>query len=475
MAAPTLVATYVPASNWNVGGTVTKTTSVTVGVGDSLVLVAACEAAAATFTATGGTGITWGSATLVNAASRSSAAMWTVASVGSAQTFTLQVDKAGGGGSTDVWGFMLLRWSGGGVVGTPVSGSGAASTPSVAITTAAANSAISCINTDWNATSGARTYRQVNAANPTERDYFGVAGSTYIGEVFTYADSGAAGAKTVGLTAPTGENWASIAVEVQGGATGGANVTAVAATATAAMGIPAVSGSGGASVTAVAMTATAAFQIPAVSGETVVSGGGPATATATMLAPTVSGGTAGSGNVTTVTATATATALAPVVQGGATVTAVAATATAQAVAPTVSVISGVLAVAANATAAMLAPTVTAASGATVQAAPAGAAAAMLTPSIFPTPGGVHYRFSPPTHEEPIRTEEPWVRHFRLTWANSVVWRSGQFVSTKGVTSEELAALEQGVTYFRGGTDYVVDQATSDALNAAGYITTPIQE
>jgi hypothetical protein len=56
-----------------------------------------------------------------------------------------------------------------------------------------------------------------------------------------------------------------------------------------------------------------------------------------------------------------------------------------------------------------------------------------------------------------------------------VWRSGQFVSTKGVTSEELAGLENGVTYFRGGSDYVVNQATSDALLAAGYITTPIEE
>jgi hypothetical protein len=401
--------------------------------------------------------------------------MWTVASVGSSQTFTLQVDKAGGGGSTDVWGFMLLRWAGGGVVGTAVSGSGTSSTPSLAITTSAANSAIACINTDWNATSGTRTYRQVNAANPTERDYFGVAGSTYIGEVFTYADAGTAGAKTVGLTAPTGENWATIAVEVQGGATGCANVTAVAATATATMGIPAVSGSGGATVSAVVMTATAAFQIPAVSGATVVSGGGPMTATATMLAPAVSGGAAGSGSVNAVAATATATAIAPMVRGGATVMSVVATATAQGLAPTVSIVSGVLAMAATATAAMLAPTVSAVSSATVQAAPAGALASMLAPAIFPTPGGIMYRFSPPSHEEPIRTDEPWIRHFRLPWANSVVWRSGQFVSTKGVTSEELAGLENGVTYFRGGSDYVVNQATSDALLAAGYITTPIEE
>lgn len=226
MAAPTLTATYTPASNWTVGGVVTKTTSVTVAAGDSLVLVAACEAGAVSFTASGGTGITWGTPTAVNPASHASCAMWVVGSVGSGQTFTLQVDKSGGGGSTDTWGFMLLRWAGGGVVGTPASGNGTASTPSLAVTTAAANSALACINTDWNATAGARTYRQVNGANPTEQAYFGVAGSTYIGEVFTYADAGAAGAKTVGLTAPTGETWATIAVEVQGTGGGGSSLTA---------------------------------------------------------------------------------------------------------------------------------------------------------------------------------------------------------------------------------------------------------
>lgn len=96
-------------------------------------------------------------------------------------------------------------------------------------------------------------------------------------------------------------------------------VDAVPATATAEVLPPGVSGGsvGGGSVSAVTATATAEALPPSsVSGETVVSGGGPATATAEALPPNVSGGAAGDGQITAIPATASAEALAPTVSDG---------------------------------------------------------------------------------------------------------------------------------------------------------------
>lgn len=86
---------------------------------------------------------------------------------------------------------------------------------------------------------------------------------------------------------------------------------------------------------------------------------------------------------------------------------------------------------------------------------------------------VEYLFTPPTHEEPIRTTESPLRFYRLTHANSIVKVNGHFVSRRGLTSDSLAGLTDGVDFFVGGYLYVIDEATAAALAADGFeVNTP---
>jgi hypothetical protein len=126
--------------------------------------------------------------------------------------------------NTEAWG--VGAWVGGSATGIGASElthntSVGSSAPSLGITTLADNSAIVCINADWNATSGARTYTQVNGANPVEDRYDGTAGSTYIAEAFHYDDAGAAGAKTLGISSPSTQRYCIAAVEIQFAGGGG--------------------------------------------------------------------------------------------------------------------------------------------------------------------------------------------------------------------------------------------------------------
>lgn len=97
----------------------------------------------------------------------------------------------------------------------------ATGTPSLAITTTGANSAVVAVNGDWNAADGTtRTWRTVNSLTPTsgnglERTYFRDA-AQYTTYAAYWTDVGAAGSKTVGLSAPSGMKWAIAAVEVLG-------------------------------------------------------------------------------------------------------------------------------------------------------------------------------------------------------------------------------------------------------------------
>ena len=85
--------------------------------------------------------------------------------------------------------------------------------PSLTLNGCTANSAIAAFVTDWNALNGARTYTQINGANPTERAHFGDA-ATWHFDAFDYADVGAAGNKTLGQSAPTNQKPNLLAVEI---------------------------------------------------------------------------------------------------------------------------------------------------------------------------------------------------------------------------------------------------------------------
>lgn len=209
MASPTFVAEYETAA-WNTTGD--KSVSVTVATGDALVVLATSEDNGSAFTPSGGS-LTYTSQQSIFVASDCGTQAWTVDPVGSGQTFTLQITNGSG---AKKWGFNVLRFSGAsGFTSAKTNSTGA---PSLSITTTQDNSAIAIINGDWNAADGTtRTWRTVNGSAATEQSYArdSAAFTAYVGY---HADAGTAGAKTVGLSAPSGQQFAIIAVEIKGSA-----------------------------------------------------------------------------------------------------------------------------------------------------------------------------------------------------------------------------------------------------------------
>jgi hypothetical protein len=146
--------------------------------------------------------------------------IWT-AIPSSDQTFSLGLTGSSNG---NPWTANVLTWSGSTGIGASAKSNNTGA-PSLDITTTADNSTIAVIVADWNAGSGAsRTWRTVNGLTPTasngmEKTYF-TDGSNYTVYGCVYVSVGAAGTKTVGLSAPTGQKYSMIAVEVKGAAAG---------------------------------------------------------------------------------------------------------------------------------------------------------------------------------------------------------------------------------------------------------------
>lgn len=197
--------------------------SITALAGDTLVEVAGMEDSSngTLGTPTGGTGVTRTSRAVedANASTSAETALWT-APVTSGQTFTPSFNRVGGGG-TFAGTALLFRGSDG--IGNPAhtnNGAGSGG-PSLNITTLQDNSAIVVVVADWNAVDGAtRTWRTVNGTTPTsgngfERSYIRDAiRMTYYAAY--YPDAGAAGVKTVGLSAPSTMRYVICAVEIKG-------------------------------------------------------------------------------------------------------------------------------------------------------------------------------------------------------------------------------------------------------------------
>lgn len=209
--AVTFVASYGPGA---LSTTATQTASVTVAAGDLLVLWGATGLGTwAPGTPSGG-GLTWTKQAEPNTTLSGSSAevvVWTAVSA-SAQTFTLTW-TASGASSAHTWTWQALRWSGA-QIGNVSSILNGGSAPSLAITTTGTSSTVVMVVDDWNAVSGtSRTYNTATAGAFTET-YYGTSATFLTAYAGYYASPGTAGAKTVGLTAPTGQQPAMIAVEL---------------------------------------------------------------------------------------------------------------------------------------------------------------------------------------------------------------------------------------------------------------------
>lgn len=205
---------------WSHTGTSETITGVDTGAasGRALVILAASADSPQTISSPTGGSLTYALAQSNEISSNSNTYVWTAIPT-TDQSFSLGLTGSANG---NPWSANVLTWSGSDGIGASAKSNGTGE-PSLGITTTTDNAAIAVIVADWNAASGAsRTWLTVNGLTPTaangmEKTYF-TDGSNYTVYACVYTDAGTAGSKSVGLSAPTGQKYTMIAVEVKGAA-----------------------------------------------------------------------------------------------------------------------------------------------------------------------------------------------------------------------------------------------------------------
>jgi hypothetical protein len=197
----------------------TTTVSVTVADGDMLVVAGNTSDFGTTLGTPSGGGLTYTLQQSVSVVDYGRVYLWTAPSA-SAQTFTMSVTRAGA--TANDWGYTAHRFGANGGLGASSSTNVASGAPSLGLTTTGANSAVVVISGDWNGADGAsRTWRTANVVAAETRYYRNAPLGWTFYEGY-HSDAGAAGAKTVGLSAPAGQKYSIAAVEILGTvATGG--------------------------------------------------------------------------------------------------------------------------------------------------------------------------------------------------------------------------------------------------------------
>lgn len=214
MPAPTFVAEY-EVSSWTTN-TTPKSVSVTTQTNDILVWIGMTRDVGTSInTLSVGTGWTWSYIIALTSAASTCALLMGVAVAVNNETFTL-TGTVTSGGTLAQWGFNCLRFSNSNGITTygsntpPQTG-----TPSIGITTTQPNSALVVAAADWNAINGSSRAWLTSAGSFTEQTYAFQSGgyTTYAGY---HPDVGAAGAKTVGLSTPSGQKYSIGVVEILG-------------------------------------------------------------------------------------------------------------------------------------------------------------------------------------------------------------------------------------------------------------------
>ena len=213
MAAPTFVAAY--DSAWT-SSTTPQTVTVTTSAGDALVVIGIWGNTGPAFGTPSGNGVTFTSVQDINVTSACEVQAWTGIDSTGGTSWSLSLSNSSG----EPWGFIAYRFSGSSGFGNS-SGSTGTGAPSLSLTTAAANSAIVFGSGDWNA--GAitgLTWLTINSNTPTigngEQQQAMQVPTFYTLYSAEWPDAGTAGAKTTGQSAPTGQAWAAVAIEVKG-------------------------------------------------------------------------------------------------------------------------------------------------------------------------------------------------------------------------------------------------------------------
>jgi hypothetical protein len=203
-------------TTWTAGGA--KSLTMTCTAGDVLVLYAGNEQATSKVQPPTG-GLTWTERAFNPGATGADSHIFT-ATVPSSGSQTITCQNGTGPTTVDLWGFGIIRFSGStgiGAVGTAGPTTGA---PSLTLTGVVANSAIVHFHTDYAAVApGSPVYLTADAGAFTETAQYTSSGRYTLYGGY-HASAGAAGTKIVGQSAPTGQNYCLVAVEVKG-TTGG--------------------------------------------------------------------------------------------------------------------------------------------------------------------------------------------------------------------------------------------------------------
>lgn len=201
-------------TSWSTAG-LTKSSTFTPSAGDTLVTFASVyDITMCQLSGIAGGGLTWTNRAQIDSFSGwGGCYIWT-APVASTASVTITVTATAASGA---WGYNILRYTGVTGFGTGVTNHVNTGAPSTAITTASANSVIVWVSNDLNTVGGAHTYLTAGVGAFTEQSFDNVASTSGIYGGF-HADAGAAGAKTVGISAPTGQWWAHAALELKGSA-----------------------------------------------------------------------------------------------------------------------------------------------------------------------------------------------------------------------------------------------------------------
>lgn len=214
---PTFIASY---SSTYVNNSRPKTVSITTQAGDYVVVCAASENGVdGYFTTPTGNSISFTRKEAIDlGAAWSDAAIWWGLDSAGGTGWTLSLDRTSG---TEYFGMTcyVFRDATGVDASSQANVSGAA--PSLDLTTQQDNSAIVVMNADWNTVNGAsRTWRSVGSCTPSSgngmEQLYSTGGGAYGIYTAYYDDAGTAGSKTVGLSAPAGQKYSIVAIEVKG-------------------------------------------------------------------------------------------------------------------------------------------------------------------------------------------------------------------------------------------------------------------
>jgi hypothetical protein len=200
----TLVATY-PLSNTTAGTTALPTPSFTPAAGE--LIVAKVSLGSGTPTVTGG-GLTWSLKVSASAALKAPVFIYTAVVGASPAAMTVSMTPS----TSTIRGMTVKRYTSATVAASPAVSApvvGSATAPSATLTTTAANSIIEWLCTDWNESAvTANTYR----SSATQDLAYKGTGSHSAWHASQTAAT--AGAQTIGMTAPTGQDWQMVGIEI---------------------------------------------------------------------------------------------------------------------------------------------------------------------------------------------------------------------------------------------------------------------